>query len=154
MAEPITQNLGHVTAYGYAKAAGYTGTAEEFAEDQANFAINASKVAEDREAAESSATSASASELAAKTSETNAAASAEASTTNNIESFAARNDAIAAKIVAENAASNAASQTVDDVTEAIRNILVDHIDATVVDGVLVFGDDSVVTVSDGVLTVS
>ncbi len=45
-------NLGAVTAYADAVKHGYTGSREEFAQDQANFAKNAQKVAEDREAVE------------------------------------------------------------------------------------------------------
>lgn len=40
------KNLGHATAYGYAKAKGYTGTEEEFAELMASYA----EVAQDAEA--------------------------------------------------------------------------------------------------------
>lgn len=45
----MTKNLGHVTAYAYAKSKGYTGTEEEFAAEQAQFAQNAQQVAEDAE---------------------------------------------------------------------------------------------------------
>ena len=41
-------DLGQVTAYAYAKEHGYTGTEEEFGEEQAQFAQNAQQVAEDR----------------------------------------------------------------------------------------------------------
>jgi hypothetical protein len=46
MADTITQILGNVTAYSDAVAAGYTGTREQFATDQANFAANAQEVAD------------------------------------------------------------------------------------------------------------
>lgn len=45
-------NIGHVTAYAYAKSKGYTGTEEQFATELAQFAQNAQKVAEDRAAVE------------------------------------------------------------------------------------------------------
>lgn len=47
-----TYTAGIVTAYGAAKEAGYTGTYEEFCEQQAGFAENAAQVAEDRAAVE------------------------------------------------------------------------------------------------------
>lgn len=47
-----TYTAGIVTAYGAAKQAGYTGTYEEFCEQQAGFAGNAAQVAEDRAAVE------------------------------------------------------------------------------------------------------
>ena len=56
--EVIRQNLGVVTAYGFAKSKGYTGTAEDFANDQAHFAENAQAVAEDKTAAQAAATEA------------------------------------------------------------------------------------------------
>ena len=45
-------NIGHVTAYAYAKSKGYTGTEEQFATELAHFAENAQQVAEDRAAVE------------------------------------------------------------------------------------------------------
>lgn len=45
-------NIGHATAYAYAKSKGYTGTEEQFATELAQFAQNAQKVAEDRAAVE------------------------------------------------------------------------------------------------------
>lgn len=44
-----TVDVGPVTAYAAAKSAGYTGTYEEFCEEQAHFAENAQQVAEDKE---------------------------------------------------------------------------------------------------------
>ncbi len=61
----IVKNLGHATAYGYAKSKGYTGTEEEFAELMADYA----HVAQDAEAA---AQSAAESATAAHNSEVNA----------------------------------------------------------------------------------
>ena len=42
--QTVKMILGDVTAYGFAKSAGYTGTAEQFANDQAHFAENAAEV--------------------------------------------------------------------------------------------------------------
>ena len=67
----IVKNLGPVTAYGYAKEQGYTGTEEEFAELMASYATVAEEAAESAAAAAQSATE-------AATSETNAGASATA----------------------------------------------------------------------------
>ena len=50
--EKIYSNIGHATAYAYAKSKGYTGTEEQFATDQANFAANAQQVREDKESVE------------------------------------------------------------------------------------------------------
>lgn len=50
-----TYVAGVVTAYGAAVEAGYTGTYEEFCEEQAKFAENAQQVAEDRQAVEAAA---------------------------------------------------------------------------------------------------
>ena len=65
----ITKDLGIATAYGYAKAGGYTGTEQEFAELMASYA----QVAQD---AQESADAADESKRHAKTSEDNAADSA------------------------------------------------------------------------------
>ena len=46
------KNLGHATAYAYAKSKGYTGTEEEFAELMANYATVAESAEESRQAAE------------------------------------------------------------------------------------------------------
>lgn len=66
MASGINKKLGPVTAYASAVAGGYTGTYEEFCNDQANFAANATKVHEDRTAADASAAAAEASKTAAE----------------------------------------------------------------------------------------
>lgn len=50
--EKIYTNIGHATAYAYAKSKGYTGTEDQFATDQANFAANAQQVREDKESVE------------------------------------------------------------------------------------------------------
>jgi hypothetical protein len=49
------QNLGHATAYGYAKSQGYTGTEEEFAELMASYATVAQSAAASADAAEADA---------------------------------------------------------------------------------------------------
>jgi len=50
--EKIFTNIGHATAYAYAKSKGYTGSEDQFATDQANFAANAQQVREDKESVE------------------------------------------------------------------------------------------------------
>ena len=50
--EKIYTNVGHATSYAYAKSKGYTGTEDQFATDQANFAANAQQVREDKESVE------------------------------------------------------------------------------------------------------
>lgn len=50
--EKIYTNIGHVTAYAYAKSKGYTGSEDQFATDQANFAANAQQVRGDKESVE------------------------------------------------------------------------------------------------------
>ena len=50
--EKIYTNVGHATAYAYAKSKGYTGSEDQFATDQANFAANAQQVREDKESVE------------------------------------------------------------------------------------------------------
>ena len=47
--DKIYTNVGHATAYSYAKSKGYTGTEDEFAEELAQVADNAQAVREDRE---------------------------------------------------------------------------------------------------------
>lgn len=49
MSEPITVDLGAVTAYADAVEQGYTGTREEFGELLANFAKRADEVKQDKE---------------------------------------------------------------------------------------------------------
>lgn len=51
----IKTKLGEVTAYAFAKRAGYTGTPEQFAAEQAGFAQNAQQVRRDKNAADASA---------------------------------------------------------------------------------------------------
>ena len=56
MSETTNKNLGHVTAYAYAKSKGYTGTEEEFAELMASYASTAETAIAAMEAAEAWAT--------------------------------------------------------------------------------------------------
>lgn len=67
----VNKNLGHATAYGYAKSKGYTGTEEEFAELMADYAAVGQR-------AEQAATAAAASATAAEGSASDSAASATA----------------------------------------------------------------------------
>lgn len=67
----VNKNLGHATAYGYAKSKGYSGTEEQFAELMADYAEVAQR-------AEAAATSAAASATAASDSASDSAASATA----------------------------------------------------------------------------
>lgn len=78
MAEPRNVDLGIVTAYGLAVAAGYTGTKEEFAEGLKNSANYADNAGASAEAAAQSETNAGNSASAAATSEENASGSATA----------------------------------------------------------------------------
>ena len=55
----MEKNLGHATAYGYAKSKGYSGTEEEFAELMADYASVGQSAAQSAEQAAASATSAS-----------------------------------------------------------------------------------------------
>lgn len=55
----MEKNLGHATAYGYAKSKGYSGTEEEFAELMADYATVGQSAAQSAEQAAASATSAS-----------------------------------------------------------------------------------------------
>ena len=51
MSETVNKNLGHVTAYAYAKSKGYTGTEEEFAELMASYGTVAQAAADSAQAA-------------------------------------------------------------------------------------------------------
>ena len=62
----MEKNLGHATAYGYAKSKGYTGTEAEFATLMASYATVAEEAAESATSASQSATSASASAVSAE----------------------------------------------------------------------------------------
>lgn len=98
-----TINLGAVTAYADAVAAGYTGTREQFANDLANAANYAS-------AAGASATAAAASETIAANSATAAAASAEAAAGSAADASDDAAAALAAKGSAEAASATAVSK--------------------------------------------
>jgi len=71
------KNLGHATAYAYAKSKGYTGTEEEFAELMASYATVAEAAEASAQAAAQSATAASGSASAASTSAGTATTKAE-----------------------------------------------------------------------------
>ena len=77
----VDKNLGHATAYGYAKSKGYTGTEEEFAELMADYADVGQAAVDAALAAKASEDAAKASETAAEASETAAATSAGTATT-------------------------------------------------------------------------
>ena len=77
----VNKNLGHATAYGYAKSQGYAGTEEEFAALMAGYADVGQRAETAATAAAESAAAAKASENAAKTSETIAASAALTATT-------------------------------------------------------------------------
>ena len=78
MADPIRVDKGPITAYAMAVAGGYEGTYEQFCEDQAHFAENASAVAAAVQTAEGYKDDAQASKNAAAASATAAAGSATA----------------------------------------------------------------------------
>ena len=72
----MEKNLGHATAYGYAKSKGYTGTEEEFETLMASYATVAEEAAESAESASQSATQAGASAQTATTKASEASTSA------------------------------------------------------------------------------
>lgn len=96
MNEIVNKNIGHATAYGYAKSKGYTGTEEQFAELMASYA-DVGQTAVD------AALRAKASEDAAKASETASAASQAAAATS----------AVTASTAAQNAAQSAQAAQAD-----------------------------------------
>lgn len=68
----MEKNLGHATAYGYAKSKGYSGTEDEFAELMADYASVGQSAAQSAEQAQASATSAGQSAIDASASATTA----------------------------------------------------------------------------------
>jgi len=72
MSESVNKNLGHATAYGYAKAKGYTGTEEEFAELMASYGTVAQSAAASASAAAQAKTDAEAALEAAEEAEAGA----------------------------------------------------------------------------------
>ena len=108
----VNKNLGHATAYGYAKSKGYTGTEEEFAELMADYAAVGQR-------AEAAATAAAASATAASGSASDSAASAtaaegfagNASTSAGDASQAAQNASQSATAASGSATSAAGSAT-------------------------------------------
>lgn len=97
----VGKNLGHATAYGYAKSKGYTGTEEEFAELMADYA-------EVGERAEAAATAAAASATAASGSASDSAASATAAAGSSTAASTAAGNASQAATTATTKASEAA----------------------------------------------
>ena len=121
MSEAVNKNLGHATAYGYAKSKGYIGTEEEYAELMASYgtvaqaaAASASAAAqaktgaeEAQEAAETAAASALESEGRAEEAESDAAESARSAATSASAASQAKSEAEAARAGAESAQSGA-----------------------------------------------
>lgn len=105
------KNLGHATAYGYAKSKGYTGTEEEFAELMASYADVAESAKGYAEQAEASASNAS-------TSETNARASASTASTKASEASASASNAQASATSAGTSASSASASAQTASTKA------------------------------------
>lgn len=104
------KNLGHATAYGYAKSKGYTGTEEEFAELMASYAEVAESAKGYAEQAEASATNAETSETNARTSAQTASAKAsEASASASNAQTSASNAQASATIAGTSASSASAS---------------------------------------------
>lgn len=137
--DPINKNLGTVTAYGYAKSKGYTGTEEEFAELMADYAtVGQQAAASAQEAAasaqgaqaakddaESAATASQAAGSAAASSASAAATAAQAAysyataaSTAQQGAAAAQEAAVSAKGAAEQAAT--AAGTAKDAAEAAQ----------------------------------
>lgn len=138
------KNLGHATAYGYAKSKGYTGTEEEFAELMASYAevaTDARGYAEQAEQsasnAQASATNASASATTAGTKASEASASAQTATTKASEAsdsatsasesastaVSAKDDAVTAKEQAETAKADAetAAEEAQESAQTVAN---------------------------------
>lgn len=115
--DPINKNLGTVTAYGYAKSKGYTGTEEEFAELMADYAIvgeqaaasaqeaaaSAQEAQDAKDEAEAAASSAQASGSAAASSASAAASAAQEAAGSASAASAAQQGAEAAQQAAEDA---------------------------------------------------
>ena len=97
----VNKNLGHATAYGYAKSKGYTGTEDEFAALMADYA-------EVGERAEAAATAAAASATAASGSASDSAASATAAAGSSTAASTAAGNASQAAQTATTKASEAA----------------------------------------------
>lgn len=133
----VTTNLGVITAYGDAVAAGYTGTKAEWQALMASYATVAEQAQDSADAAAQSATDANTAKADAITAKNNAeTAKADAITAKN-DAVTAKNDAQTAKTDAENARDdaqdivdgiNAKSAQIDENTteiEAVKNTLSD-----------------------------
>ena len=83
----MKKNLGHATAYGYAKSKGYNGTEDEFAELMADYASVGQSAAQSAGQAAASASSASTSATNAAASEANASNSAAAAAISEANAF-------------------------------------------------------------------
>lgn len=108
------KNIGHVTAYAYAKAKGYTGTEEEFAQLMADYgsvaqaaAQSASEAAQSAQDAAGSSTDAQAAKTAAETARTDAQAARDGAQTAEAGAQAAESAAETAQARAESARSGA-----------------------------------------------
>lgn len=161
----ITTNLGAVTAYADAVKHGYTGTREQFGEDQAQFAENAAAVAAAVENAEEQSANAQSAATTAvnKANEAsgyadNASASAtDAETAKNYaetakeEAINAKNDAVSAASEASGYADNA--ETAKDEAVAAKNNISSIVSAEVTSQVEQMQIKEGQTVIDGTLTV-
>ena len=101
------KNLGHVSAYAYAKSKGYTGTEEEFAELMASYATVAEAATASASAAAESATAAAESATVAAESATAAAGSASTANTKAVEASASATVAAESATAAAGSASTA-----------------------------------------------
>lgn len=109
----INQNLGHATAYGYAKSKGYTGTEEEFAELMASYADVAQSAQESAEAAAGSATAAAGSATTAQTAAQTATTKASEASQSATSAAASASSASGSASTATTAASTATTKASD-----------------------------------------
>lgn len=114
----IQKNLGHATAYGYAKSKGYTGTEDEFAALMADYAEVGERAEAAATAAAASATAASGSATAAAESATQAAGSA--TTAENKATEAAQSATAAAGSATAAGQSATAAQTAQTAAETAQ----------------------------------
>lgn len=117
----VNKNLGHATAYGYAKSKGYTGTEEQFAELMASYADVAEDAAQSASEAAQSATAAAASATNAASSAsgaTQSAQSASASATSASQSATAATSAVSTAQTAAQTATTKASEASQSATTA------------------------------------
>lgn len=121
----MEKNLGHATAYGYAKSKGYTGTEEEFSVLMASYATVAEEAAESAENASQSAESASASAQTAtskaseaSTSATQAGASATSASQSASTATTKAQEASASALASEQSANSASASATTAQTKA------------------------------------